>query len=73
MRLSILKTQASKKNKGGRPPTHATPVMVRLMPEDGDAIDRWMASQRMPMSRPEAIRRLLRSHPDLKRYLGDGK
>lgn len=57
--------------RGGRPPTHATPVMLRLVPEDMGAVDAWIGRQ--DISRPEAIRRLLRSHPDLKRYLEGGK
>lgn len=55
----------------GRPRTDAKPVMVRLMPSDYEALKRWMGKQEI--SDPEAIRRLLRSHPELKRYLGDGK
>ena len=47
-------------------------VAVRLHEED-DAVSDWIETQGESMSIPEAIRRLLRSHPDLKRYLGDGK
>lgn len=70
MGLSISKTQSGKKNKGGRPRTDAKPVMLRLSLSDLGAVDRWRSAD---ISRPEAIRRLLRSHPELKRYLGGGK
>lgn len=64
MRLSISKTQSGKKNRGGRPRTDAKPIMLRLMPSDYKALKRWIGTQ--DISDPEAIRRLLRSHPELK-------
>jgi hypothetical protein len=45
---------------------------LRLYPELSTAIEAWRSDQLEDMGRPEAIRRLLRSHPDLKRYL-EGK
>jgi hypothetical protein len=33
--------------------------MVRLLPEPLAALDAWIAKQREPVSRPEAIRRLI--------------
>ena len=49
-----------KKRGRGRPPTDATPVLVRLPAEQIDALDRWVAKQKgEQLSRPEAIRRLL--------------
>lgn len=54
----------------GRSPSHtsprtdARPVMLRLMPSDYKALKRWIGTQ--DISDPEAIRRLLRSHPELK-------
>lgn len=56
MSLSISKTE---KNKGGRPKTDATPVMVRIYPDALHKLDAWIAEQDPPLSRPEAIRRLL--------------
>lgn len=47
------------KPKRGRPPTDATPVMVRLQPYALSAIDIWIAAQSDTPSRPEAIRRLI--------------
>lgn len=43
----------------GRPRTNATPVMVRLAPEQLAALDAWIAQLGKPVSRPEAIRAIL--------------
>lgn len=44
----------------GRPPTDATPIMVRLAPPLLGPLDAWIAKQPDPKpSRPEAIRRIL--------------
>jgi hypothetical protein len=49
-----------KKRKRGRPPTEATPVLVRVMPTQIERLDAWIAKQGEPeLGRPEAIRRLL--------------
>ena len=57
MGMSISKT----KNRGGRPRTDATPIMVRVMPPDVSALDAYIAAQPDPQpSRPEAIRLALR-------------
>ena len=58
MALSISNTP---KNKGGRPRTDATPVMVRLQPSDLAALDAYIAQQAEPLTRPEAIRQLIRA------------
>jgi hypothetical protein len=56
-RLSISKTE---KNKGGRPRVDATPVMVRLAPDQLKRLDKWIAAQKAEqVGRPEAIRRLM--------------
>lgn len=48
-----------KKRSRGRPPTDATPVMVRIVPDQLATLDAWIARQPDPKpSRPEAIRRL---------------
>lgn len=47
------------KAKRGRPRTDATPVMVRLQPEQLAELDRWREAQPAALSRPEAVRRLL--------------
>jgi len=50
-----------KKRGRGRPPTAATPIMVRVMPPDVKALDAWIAAQPEPRpSRPEAIRLALK-------------
>ena len=56
MALSISKT----KNKGGRPRTDATPVMVRLPPDLLAALDAHMAEDGRNASRPDWIRQALR-------------
>lgn len=63
-----------KKSTRGRPINKGSGrlVALRLHEEDG-AVSDWIDEQGESMSVPEAIRRLLRSHPELKRYLGDGK
>lgn len=48
------------KRKRGRPRTDATPVMVRLQPDQLASLDAWIERQASPPSRPEAIRLILR-------------
>lgn len=48
-----------RKARRGRPPVNATPVQVRLAPEQLAALDRWIATQTPQPSRPEAIRQIL--------------
>lgn len=48
------------KRKRGRPPTDATPIMVRVSPALLAPLDAWISDQRDPKpSRPEAVRRLV--------------
>jgi hypothetical protein len=58
-----------KRRKRGRPPTEATPVLVRVMPDQIERLDAWIAKQGEPdLGRPEAIRRLLdQTLPPLKK------
>lgn len=57
MGMSISKTL----NRGGRPRTDATPIMVRVMPSDVAGLDALIAAQPDPKpTRPEAIRLALR-------------
>jgi hypothetical protein len=48
-----------KKRKRGRPPTEATPVLVRVMPDQLEKLDAWIKAHPEKVGRPEAIRRLL--------------
>jgi cytochrome c553 len=48
-----------KKRGRGRPATNATPLMVRLSPDQLAALDAWIAAQAEQPSRPEAVRQLL--------------
>lgn len=43
----------------GRPATDATPVLVRIQPDQIEKIDAWSDKQKDEPSRPEAIRRLV--------------
>lgn len=47
------------KSARGRPRTDSTPIMVRLQPDQLDALDGWIAAQDDKPSRPEAMRRIL--------------
>lgn len=47
------------KKRGPKPSGQGTPVMVRLHPEQLAALDDWISTREQPISRPEAIRRLL--------------
>ncbi len=63
MDLSTPKSAAKvrKMGKMGRPPVHAKPINVRLRPDEIAALDRWIEAQGgLPLSRPSAIRLLVR-------------
>ena len=49
----------NRKKRIGRPPVGATLVVVRLPPLDLAALDRWIARQPEPMTRPEALRAMM--------------
>lgn len=63
------RTLASKKKRGQSPTGKGTPILTRLQPTHLAALDAWITKQREPLSRPEAIRRLievgLKSKPTL--------
>ena len=44
-----------KKRGRGRPPTGATPVLVRIPPEILKAVDGWIKKQPEPQTRPQGI------------------
>jgi hypothetical protein len=44
-----------KKRGRGRPPTGATPVLVRIPPETLKAVDGWIKKQPEPQTRPQGI------------------
>ena len=48
-----------RKSPRGRPAVNATPVTVRIPPDQLAALDAWIAGQAEPVTRPEAVRRLL--------------
>lgn len=54
---SITKTRKSRGR--GRPFVGATPVQVRMPPAELAALDAWIGRQKEPMTRPEAIRRIV--------------
>jgi hypothetical protein len=47
------------RKKIGRPSTGAESVHLRVLPDQAAAIDAWIKRQKEPISRPEAIRRLV--------------
>jgi hypothetical protein len=49
-----------RKKRMGRPPVNAVAILVRIPPADLAPIDDWIAKQKERLSRPEAIRRLIR-------------
>lgn len=57
----IMKKQTviSKKKRGPAPTGKGEPQLVRMQPDQINAVDRWRASQEDDPSRPEAIRRLV--------------
>jgi hypothetical protein len=44
----------------GRPPTGRTAVLVRLLPEELELLELWSAANGGNLSRPEALRRILK-------------
>ncbi|MEE2917011.1 MAG: CopG family transcriptional regulator [Pseudomonadota bacterium] len=54
----------SAKNPRGRPRVDSEPVNVRLVREDLSALDAWIAANAPDLTRPEAIRRLMRQALD---------
>ena len=56
-------TDTVKKRRYGPLPTgKGLQVQVRLQPEMVAIVDQWIAAQSKPMSRPEAIRKMLAEH-----------
>jgi hypothetical protein len=67
MHLAIVKSLKSSKKKMGRPRVDALPVMVRLRPDEVAALDRWIETHDLPISRPLAIRMLVRAGTGIER------
>jgi hypothetical protein len=58
--VSGQETLSTRKRRGPAPTGKGTPIGVRLQPNDLSALDEWIARQEIPLSRPEAIRVILR-------------
>jgi len=57
----MARSTADNKNLGGRPRTGiGTLVGVRLQPDDLELLDLWIEANGADLSRPEALRRILR-------------
>ena len=54
-----MSISGAKKSKRGRPAVDSLPVNVRLERAVLELLDDWIAQQPEPLTRPEAIRRLL--------------
>jgi hypothetical protein len=52
---------SARKSSRGRPRIDATPVNTRFPPEELEALDGWIAQQNEVLSRPEAVRRLVKA------------
>jgi hypothetical protein len=50
----------SKKKRGPPATGKGTPIMVRLQPTDLSELDTWAAAQTEQLTRPEAVRQLMR-------------
>jgi hypothetical protein len=51
----------SRKKRGPPPTGKGVPILVRLQPPLLADVDQWIGKQDIPLSRPEAIRRLIES------------
>jgi hypothetical protein len=60
VRAGSQETVVSKKRRGPAPTGKGTPVTVRLQPDDLELLDTWIVAAGGDVSRPEAIRRILR-------------
>jgi hypothetical protein len=60
IRVTMKRQSATPPKKRGPPATgKGEPILVRLQPAQLAGLDAWIARQNAPLSRPEAIRRLL--------------
>lgn len=50
---------SARKTPRGRPRVDATPVNTRFPPDELQELDAWIAKQKEPVTRPEAVRRLV--------------
>ena len=54
-----MASEIPKKRRGPLPTGKGQLIGVRLQPVQLSVLDEWIASQRVPMTRPEAIRKLM--------------
>ena len=54
-----MASENSKKRRGPLPTGKGQLIGVRLQPSQLAVLDEWISSQRIPMTRPEAIRKLM--------------
>jgi hypothetical protein len=57
----MMSISSARKSLRGRPRIDATPVNTRFPPEELDALDAWISLQEGEVSRPEAVRRLVKT------------
>lgn len=66
----VIAIASARKSSRGRPRIDATPVNVRLPPEQLAPLDAWIADHPEPKpTRPEALREALAEHLKAKGYL----
>jgi hypothetical protein len=63
----VKQTVVPRKRRGPLPTGKGESLHVRLQPAEMDRLDAWIAKQREPLSRPEAIRRLVEAGLKAKR------
>ena len=58
--MSGQETVLAKKRRGPAPTGKGQQVVVRLQPDDLELLDLWIKANDLALSRPEAMRRILR-------------
>jgi hypothetical protein len=56
----VKSISSARKSSRGRPRVDATPVNTRFPPDELDALDVWISKRDEELSRPEAVRRLVK-------------
>jgi len=67
MKKAIDDIANSEKKSGPGRPRLGVPVLVRLREEQIEALDEWCGAQKGSVSRAEGLRRLIDTHPAMRR------
>jgi len=63
----MVKSKGKEKRGRGRPPVEVVQVLVRLRLDEIAALDQWISAQGLPITRPMAIRALVRQGTGMER------